>query len=330
MVLGDQRAIHRLHDMCKAMPGNVRKLLVGLVMGLMRRLDKAVSITESFLYESESRYLWKSEGDRVVSSFGIHATNPVQKLWMYYNRIEDDREKYMQEWTMAKFVIGPHAPKSVQKLNQRDQQSEESTKERREQLQHRMYYEAMGVVTPEQRKTTRVENKEGVTMAVTTEELQEQMRAWVAGEKDRHDQVVDYIKAKIRHERESEQQRLEQQRQELADLMDQEGITLGGTLRPMAGDAAEELLSRLRLRNLNPGAKRVFSTDSHNSAYDKYIKNNPDVGTLRVNEDGEIVVSTKLDEKDRDELLGMLAGKPEKRDLTADIDALRPTIKYER
>ncbi len=155
------------------------------------------------------------------------------------------------------------------------------------------------------------------------------MRAWVAGEKDNHDRVVDAIKAKIRYERETEKAEQEQHRAELARIMEEEGIS-GAALRPVSQDDAQELLDRLHSRSHNPGARRVFDDGGHNSAYDKYIKNNPDVGVLRVDEDGKLVAGEGMDETTRETLMGMLSGKPEKRDLTSEVRSRQPQLKYDR
>jgi hypothetical protein len=59
-----------------------------------------------------------------------------------------------------------------------------------------------------------------------------------------------------------------------------------------------------------PGAKKVVDGGGHNRAYDKYIKNNPEYGNLRVDEDGKLVTDVQIDEKTAESMLeGMKAPK---------------------
>lgn len=333
VVMGDEKALYRLYKMISSLPNSLRISLFSLAMSLIQRMDKAVSRTEAFLYETESRYLWKSEGRDAVyrSTLSDHSKssfNPVQKLWLYFNTVEDERDQYNQTWTMAKFQIGPHAPKSIQKLNQKDKQQEESLEKRRESVRALMYYTALGVLGPDGEEKKDQGPYQEFHVAYTVEELQEQMRQWVAGEKDNHDRTVDAIKAKIRYERESEKAEQAKRQAELARIMEEEGIT-GSTLRPMSQEDAEGILSRLRDRSSTPGAKKIFQDDGHNSAYEKYIKNNPDVGVLRADENGNLI-DEGMDDETREKLMEMLSGKPEKRDFTSEIRSRRPEIKYDR
>lgn len=332
-VFGDEQALHRVYEMCRKLPRSARQVLFSVSMSLVHRLDKAVNLTEAYLYESESRYLWKAEGEKAVyhSWFGVRtgiALNPVQKLWLYYNRMEDEREAYNVSWTMAKFMIGPHAPKSINKLNQKDKKDEDNLAVKRKEIQDKGYYRYLGVLR-DSKELEKDKTYQEFHVARSVEELQDQMRAWVSGDKDDHDRVVDAIKAKIRHERESQKAEEDRQRAELARLMAEEGMA-GSSLQPLSPEVAEEVLGRLRARQVNPGARKVFQDDGHNSAYEKYIKNNPDVGVLRVDEDGTVMESAgNLDEKTQQILLDMISKKDTKRDLTSEIENLKPTIKYE-
>jgi len=68
----------------------------------------------------------------------------------------------------------------------------------------------------------------------------------------------------------------------------------------------------------------VVQDATHNSAYEKYIKNLPDAGALTVNEEGEIMSSVPADPS----MVEMLR-KPETgetRNLQEEIESRRPTL----
>jgi hypothetical protein len=150
----------------------------------------------------------------------------------------------------------------------------------------RVHYEAIGAIPKPRTAEKRVRERfQDVIMAETPEELREDMRRWVAGIKDDHDRVVDRVKSRIRQEVEATR-RAERERQEsLTRMLEEEGVTRT-QLVPLTGEAGQKFLERVRSRV--PGLSRVHDDHGHNSAYDKYIGNNPAVGDLYVNEDGEL------------------------------------------
>lgn len=329
IVIGNQEATLRLYEMAQKLPESVRDALNSIAMTLIRRLDKALSMTESYLYEIESRYLWKGEGLRALDHnwFGLSSgssANPIQKLWVYYNTLEDEREQYNITWTMAKFQIGPHAPKSVEKLNNKDRQTDAALTHKRQEIQDKAYYKYIGVLKEDsQVSTTSVDT---VHVAYSVEELQQQMKNWVAGIKDSHDLVVDQVKAKIRHEVETSKQEAIRHAEEVRQMLDEQGIN-EPALTPLYGEAAMEILNKLNSRSENPGARRVFDGGGHNSAYDKYIRNNPDVGVLRVNDQGQIVSDSSITPDMQEELVTLLKGKPEEKSAPLDFSERRPLLK---
>ena len=297
----------------------------------MRKVREATDIVEAFLYETESRYLWKAEGAASVTAGGLGPKDPglnqIQKLWVFYNRAEDDSESDRREWEIAKFMIGPHVPKGIKKINAKDKKQRNDAKRRREAIMDRVYYEVQGVIPKKKTKdgTSRFEKYEGwdVKVAETEEELQDEMRRWVAGIKDPHDNVIDYVKAKIKTERETAKNRAQAQRVALERAMEEEGVPKT-QLIPMTGKAAQEFLERVRARV--PGTSKVMQDSlAHNSAYEKYIKKNPEVGMLEVDEEGNITSKTAVDPKQMVEMLR----KPDEREAKSLQDLVsgrRPTM----
>jgi len=161
-----------------------------------------------------------------------------------------------------------------------------------------------------------------VSSADTEEELQDEMRRWVAGINDPHDDVIDYVKAKIKTEKEEEERRGIEHRKALAKAMEDEGFT-SSQIVPLTGDAGRDLLARVQSKV--PGVSRVVQDQGHNSAYDKYIKNNPRVGTLRVDESGAVTGEKAVD---AEQMLNLLRSpkEGEKKDtLQEDINSRQPT-----
>jgi hypothetical protein len=322
VVLGDESTLSRLHEMCCVMPRSMLDDVYSVFTGLLKRVTEAARRAEAFLYENESRFMWRSEGSRIVGrdSTGLNA---VQKLWLYFNETEDDHEHNQYLWDLAKFQIGPHAPKGVKKIVAQDRQSSQSLRRKRQSVLDRIYYEASGLIPREDRvKKKEKKRAQEFWQAESEEELRDEMRKWVQGIKDRHDLVVDGVKAKIRHDVETRRSAEETRRRALQVALEEAGISKT-QLTPLTGEAGRQLLERARARI--PGVSRVLDSNKHNSAYDKYIKNNPDVGRLAVDDDGNIVSDLPSEEA----MLDILT-KPGPDSLPSDlqtrIQSRRPTL----
>lgn len=288
---GDEEATYRLYEALVDLPKTIVDTLYSVLNGLMKRVMAASDVVESFLYESESRSLWRTHGVPLLERRQVHGPqrfyNPVFSLWIYYNQMEDQRELEDHAWTMTKFAVGPHAPKSIKKLSAQDKKREGDMKRRRENTQDRIYYEVKGLLAKKNEKGKKGDNRpfQKVIMAETEEELRESMRRWVAGEKDDHDRVVDNIKARIKYGVEKRKEENTKRRQALDAALEEEGITRN-QLVPLAGAAGKQFLERMQARL--PGAKYVVDDHTHNSAYQKYIEKNPEVGDLHIDEEGNI------------------------------------------
>jgi predicted small metal-binding protein len=298
IVLGEDETSYRLFEMCLSMPDSVLEDFEMIVSALMKRLTEAAQVVEAFMYEDESRLLWKSHGGAKSDSY-FHGrqigANAVRRIWSYFNDVEDQREHNDYLWSIAKFEASPHAPKGVKKLQAQDQNSKSEEKRSRQKTQDRIYYEAMGLVaklSSEERREGRRGPWQDVYMAETADELQEVMRRWVEGIKDDHDNVVDGAKARIKHDVEQRKLKSAAQRKALSAALEEEGIA-GSKMVPIAGQAGQAFLDRVSARI--PGTSKVLQDNSHNSAYDKYIAQNPEVGNLVVDEQGRVMSTQPAD-----------------------------------
>lgn len=320
IVLDQEDVLYEIYGMCVRLPTSVLDDLQGVVDGLMRRLRKATECIEGYLYETESRQLWKTEGQVILGRAdrgGVaRSRNPIVRLWVYYNQLEDEREHEDYLWSLTKFIVGPHAPKGIKKIHAKDRQRETDVAARRQRLLDRTYYEAKGILKKEPRQLKGPRKTNEYRVAETEQELQEEMRRWVAGEKDEHDLVIDGIKRRIREDVEARREQEEQRRRELAEAMQNEGVS-PSQIVPLTGEAGQAFVDRIKARM--HGTKVVAPGPTHNHAYDKYIKNAPQAGALHVDESG-LHSSAPADPR----LIELLT-KPDREGLQEAVEGRRPT-----
>jgi hypothetical protein len=327
LLRGDENATYDLYGLFYGLPRGVLDTLYSILNGLMRRVIEASDRVEGYLYEEDSRTLWRTEGRAVQEHRQTRPVqrfhNPIISLWAYYNQMEDLREAQEHEWTLAKFAVSPHAPKSVKKLNAQDNKRVADMKRNREGVLDRVYYEAKGLLTRKGSEKEDTGNRpfQQVIMAETEEDLRESMRRWVAGIKDDHDSVVDNVKARIKHGVEQRKEDNRKRREALDRALEEEGF-VRNQLTPLAGDAGRQFLERMQSRI--PGAKRVYNDQTHNSAYQKYIENNPEIGDLHLDDEGNLVASSPVTE----EMLEVLTKPDQQQTLQEQVQSRRPTATF--
>lgn len=284
VLLEDPGSAYEVYRMCSALPWQAKLTLLGVLKDLMIRLNEAVQITEAFCYERESRVLWKTVGQDAPKRAGIPGVDRLGmstplRIWTAYNISEDSREQWLSDWTRTKLLASTQAPKGIKKLNASDEAAMQQEDRRRQSVLDRAYYKVA--------KGIDLDVPEGgdgryqdIRMAVTPEELEDEMRKVRAGEKDQHDLVVDFYKKKVRDriekERESQRKRVERVERE----MEAAGVN-EPALRPMlmSGEDVQRQLERKHVT-------RVYSDNKGNALYDKYIKEEPVVGSVSVPKDG--------------------------------------------
>jgi len=331
ILLGEDEVSYRIFEMCMTMPMSILEDFEMLVSALMKRVSEAAHVVEAFMYEDESRLMWKSQGGAKLDSYFYGrqvGANPVRRIWSYFNDIQDQRDHNDYLWSLAKFQASPHAPKGVKKLQSQDQKAKGDESRHRQQIQDRIFYEATGVIaklsSDEQRQGRRGPWQD-VHMAETEEELQEVMRRWVEGIKDDHDSVVDGAKARIKHDHQQRDLKQAAQRKALSAAMEEEGI-VGTQLVPIAGQAGQAFLDRVQARM--PGTSQVIQDSGHNSAYDKYIAKNPEVGNLIVDDEGRIMSTEPVDPDMVNMMLRPDEDSEEGKTLQEKIAARRPTAHF--
>jgi len=271
IVHGHQESLLRLYRMCREMTLSIRDDLYRVLVQLTRRMQEASIRAEAYLYETESRFLWRGEGSRMMEHPPIRVgVNRIQHLWSFYNTIEDQREERQYLWSLTKFVAGTQAPKGVQKLNAKEVKAEEDLEKKRQRVRDRMFYEANGFPFPTEEESRLVYN---VNPMETPEDLKAEMARWLKGEKDWHDRIIDYVKNKIRKTVEDRRAEDVERHAELERILEEERPN---SLEMLSPEMAQQLMRRAK------EPKRVIQDTTHNSAYDKYLAQDPIAGSMEV------------------------------------------------
>lgn len=281
-------------------PRSTRNILFSQVAGLYSRMGRALSRTEAYCYEPYSRAKWGLCGRQSparddyagipgVSRLGL---NYVQRMWLAFNLGEDQRLDHRWQWQAAKMIASATSPKGVKKLNTADERLQKKEEERRRRVISKMVDLVLWGDSPQDNDDPWVVLVEGkpvqvmpVKKAQTAEELEDEMRRWVAGERDWHDIVVDTYKARIKAQFEAEKQERESA---LTEVHSHPGVSGGTSLVGYTLDQIRDL--RPDLFQPKKQGKRVFDNQTPSVVYQKYVQEEVQPGRLMA--DGSKVYDT--------------------------------------
>lgn len=247
------------------------------------RMKEANRYFEAFLYEEESRRLWKGTNNGtfpIWTQSGLPGLdrlgmNSFQTSWTQWNRSEDDRDDDAYQWSLTKILVSVQSSKGAKKLDGKDKTRINAEKERRTQVQDRAYYRYVGAIDDEGKETLHPAVQ--VHQPRSASELSEEMRRWVAGEQDFHDQVVaDYKnRVKVKYEqREIDKDRAIQSARERRALEEQ----VLGTKKPALVGYTPDQLRELKpdaFGGARPGAKFVIEADPTARNFNRYLRESP-------------------------------------------------------
>lgn len=267
------------------------RMVFAQAVSFFRRMRDANLLFESFLYEDESRRLWKSTNRGAhplwiqtgIPGLDRLGLNQFQTSWVQWNRSEDDRIDDDYTWSMTKVLVSVQSSKGAKKLDARDKARLETENARRAEAQDRAYYIAKGLLDA---GTEKAQSILKVSQPRTAKELSEEMRRWVAGEKDIHDLAVEDYKNRIKvefEERERQAELVLQQARERAARAE-EAQTIPSTA--LVGFTRDQLA---KMRPNQGGAKFIIEANPISKTYNKYLRDNPDAGALDVR-GGRVVV----------------------------------------
>lgn len=303
VMIGDQEAIHVLEDWIPHLHQYVKDTLVYVLLALMARARRAERDVYYYCYEASSRLAWRSlrPSSSASQAHGLGFENlgssMVQRVWQAYNIAEDQRIDEMVQWSMTKNIMSCHAPKGVEKMENRDKQNLESRRNDQQKLLDMFYYRAIGLLDEDgnQREEDQKE-LHGFKMAHTPEELADEMHRWVTGQQDTHDRVITEYKEGIRQR--MVQERVERDKK-LAQIRHEAEIaakTFGyDPNRPaVVGYSLEQVQKMLRDRggNVPDGLRNIgYSPSRRERAFDKWVDGEIDSGNLEA-VDGSLVEKT--------------------------------------
>lgn len=266
------------------------RALFSVALSFFDRYREANRFLEPYLYEESSRRLWGavrvakqtslSKGYPGASRIG---TNPYQEIWLDWNRREDGRLDDEYAWSLTKVVVSMQSSKAANKLDSKDKTRLDAEKSRRSSIQDRAYYVWKGVVDREGKPLDDGDPSRKVFMPRTNEELAEEMRRWVAGEKDFHDLVVDDYVNRVRSEverQEAEKERALREAAERRAAQDREVDFERPALVALTPEQVENLTRSSKGRPA--GVKFIREADPVSRLYNRYVRDLPDPGNLQV------------------------------------------------
>ena len=271
---------------------SVVRAIFAQALSFFRRMRDSNTVFESFLYEEESRRLWKATNNgthTLASQAGLPGVerlglNSFQSSWVQWNRSEDDRLDDDYSWSLTKVLVSVQSSKSAKKLDAKDKARLESEKSRRSEVQDTAFHKVLGLFK---------EIEEGVDPAHkihqprTAAELSEEMRRWVSGELDFHDQVVEDYKDKVRVGVETQESESQRALEKAAENRARQEATLG-TTKPLVVGYTPEQLAKLRPKGEKPGARFIVEASPVARTFNRYLRDAPDPGVLGV-QGGKVV-----------------------------------------
>jgi hypothetical protein len=291
-LLDEDNAIPMMAKSIRTLPPNVRSILFNEVGALFDRVNDAIDAVESYAYEKSSRYKWRSLGGQPFNSHnglkGNIGTNHVQRMWTFFNMIEDQRIADDVYWDGVKFTTSAHSAKGVKKADDRDKQHRKEEQDRRQRVQDTFFYVVKGVI---KKPDSDVKSDQNLNGKKTSDDLAEEMRRWVAGEADWHDDIVNNYKRKVSENYERHKQEAAERAAILASAREDDSEQPQSMVAYTPEQLADILKDRghgvagVRQVGSGPGAVREH-------LYTKFLGRDADSGVLKVTPDGQMAIAS--------------------------------------
>lgn len=287
-LLGDYPAPMRsMFDWVKRSNRGTIRALFSVVASFFARYRKANRLLESYLYEDSSRRRWASA--RTLNTYLMEGgfpganrigMNPYQEVWIDWNQREDTRQNDEYSWELTKVLVSVQSNKYAKKLDSRDKARLDREKERRSSVQDQAYYLWNGTLDEKGNRLDEQDSRK-VFQPRTNEELAEEMRRWVAGEKDFHDQVIDDYMNRVKSEYERREAEREQMLREAAERRARQEQEQGFSAPPLVALTPEQVANLVQTGR-PAGARFIHEADPVSRLYNRYVRDLPDPGKLRV------------------------------------------------
>jgi hypothetical protein len=267
--------------------------MLGTAYGFFARMRECNHYLESYLYEPESRRLWRGLGSGqypLWSKAGIPGVekiglNPFQSSWVSWNQMEDERDEQDNLWSNTKVLVSLQSHKGYEQLNNKDKNRDQNENDRRMAVRDRA---RRRFLYGEDAEKDVAKDDQAIHKARTADELEDEMRRWITGDLDWHDQVVEAYKNRIREDqaaREAEKARI---MAELQQRKRTDEATLGRPT-PKLKPVSPEDLERIRQRRPLPGAQYIVESEPGIRTFNRYLRPQVAPGNLSVDDQGRIV-----------------------------------------
>lgn len=247
---------------------------------LRTRVDRATNLVEAYCYEPYSRSMWRLQG-RPTSNVGM---NTVRRIWVAHNLSEDDHASDLRTWEHTRAQVGSMSGKSAKHLTRELDRIRHREEDRRQKhiqttLNKILYGEDWdGKVKVKINVGGNEYVVDHITAASSFDELDEQMRRMIAGQKDAHDLVVEEYMGRIQAQA---AQRKAEYEAKLAEARARVDYTTGTSSNiSMVGYTAEQLAD-LGMQTQSRGAYEDESKSAiADHLFDKIVNNDIKAGWI--------------------------------------------------
>jgi len=274
--------INALIDAFSCVSKSLKRVLFSNLIRLTDKARKSYVYLEAYCYEEESRALWRSWKANRFMGFNpvLHQTHlsPLQVSWVTWNTAEDERLQSRDEWDRTLFSASAFNG-SVQKIRNKWDSSDKEEEENRENV----------------KKAAREGNldkaKEGVKgqRQKTVKDLQDEMRRWVSGEEDLHDQIVREYKETIRLKVKEQAERAVKMREEKI-RREQDVREHSIVARPVHAVSADDLRAILAGKEDNTSIATDELSEYRRDVVERFVLTDEDKGNISLSRDGKSLV----------------------------------------
>lgn len=243
-------------DVLQEFPSVFFKNFFSIFEQLTQRQNKCIIQVEQYVCEDESRYNWEFKKNLILNSTNhtsilgteFLGINQFQRYWSILNIREDNKVKFKENYSLAKFLASFQDPKALRKIEQMDKTREEEEEKRKERIR------VMGTEEEIKYLSDPTDTREGIVQA-----LEKQMR----GEKDDHDKFIEEYEKSIR------KQMLQKinEMQKIREARSRQIEDLGEEVKAISKDELLERLERNKKKKENVSNNFEFSNEQSSKFY---------------------------------------------------------------
>ena len=271
----ENQAFEIYNKWCKDLPNSVADVLFWNIIGLRNREMRCLQLVQAYCCEDYSRHLWKTYNtDKDWKRCSV-----IERLWQAYNKSTDQAEAFDLEWEHTKVIAGSMSKKAFDSINNSMKENDRKNRERKQKIIEDAVNAAL-YGKPEEREKEVLKVKLGdreydlpvVQGSSSVEDMIQEMKKTMRGEKDYHDLMVEQYDENIRRNRNrmmAERREKLEQAMALREEQEMEGVGISA-------------YTKEQLEEMNIGIKKTsIVTDSMASyLYDRYYKPKIVVGVL--------------------------------------------------